>query len=112
MSSDPQLDIEWPINIDELGFDPNALRAKYREERDRRLRRDGNQQYQETEGSFSHYVDDPYIEEEVEREPLFDDVDAVVIGGGFGGMLVAARLRESGLERIPVSYTHLTLPTN
>ena len=45
----------------ELGFDPDALRAKYREERDKRLRSDGNAQYFEVKGDFSRYVDDPYI---------------------------------------------------
>ena len=29
----------------ELGFDPDALREKYRQERDKRLRADGNAQY-------------------------------------------------------------------
>ena len=47
----------------ELGFDPDALRAKYREERDKRLRSDGNEQYFEVRGDFSHYVDDPYLDE-------------------------------------------------
>ena len=31
-------------NIEELGFDPDALRARYRAERDKRLRPDGIQQ--------------------------------------------------------------------
>src|ERR1700736_6720938 len=31
-------------------FDPDALRDKYREERDRRLRTDGNEQYVEVKG--------------------------------------------------------------
>ena len=30
-----------------LSFDPDALREKYREERDKRLRKDGNAQYLE-----------------------------------------------------------------
>ena len=42
-----------------LGFDPDALREKYRIERDKRLREDGNEQYQEVVGDFSHYIDDP-----------------------------------------------------
>jgi cyclohexanone monooxygenase len=82
---------------DELGFDPDALRAKYREERDKRLRGDGNEQYIEVKGAFAHYVEDPYVDGPVEREPLTDDVEVVVIGGGFGGLLVGARLREAGL---------------
>ena len=33
-------------------FDPDALRNKYREERDKRLRQDGNDQYIEVKGDF------------------------------------------------------------
>ncbi|MFT7548963.1 MAG: cation diffusion facilitator CzcD-associated flavoprotein CzcO, partial [Candidatus Azotimanducaceae bacterium] len=85
-----------------LGFDPDELRAKYRTERDKRLRSDANGQYLEVKGDFSHYVDDPYIETKIEREPLEDEVDAIVIGGGFGGLIVGARLRESGVEKIRI----------
>ena len=86
---------------DDLPFDPDALRAKYREERDKRLRPDGNDQYLEVTGAFAHFVDDPYVEPII-REPLTDEVDVVVIGGGFGGLLAGARLREVGVERIRV----------
>jgi hypothetical protein len=46
----------------DLDFDPDALRAKYRQERDARLRPDANDQYIEVKGDFRHYVDDPYVE--------------------------------------------------
>lgn len=81
---------------DELGFNPAALRYKYRTERDKRLRSDGNEQYTEVVGDFSNYVDDPYVEPD-DREPVFDHVTAAVIGGGFGGLLMAARLRKAGI---------------
>ena len=84
----------------DLGFDADALRTKYREEREKRLRPDGNDQYVEVTGEFSHYLDDPYVEPGFSREPLTDEVEVVVIGGGFGGLLVAARLREVGVEGI------------
>ena len=77
-------------------FDPQALREKYRTERDKRLRPDGNDQYVEMANAFAHYLDDPYSEP-IERAPLEDDVGVVVIGGGFGGLLVGARLREAGI---------------
>ena len=80
-----------------LGFDPDVLRAKYRQERDKRLRPEGNDQYVEVTGRFAHFVEDPYVER-VEREPIADEVDIVVIGGGFGGLLAGARLREAGLN--------------
>ena len=80
-----------------LGFDPDVLREKYRQERDKRLRPEGNDQYVEVTGRFAHFVEDPYVER-VEREPIADAVDIVVIGGGFGGLLAGARLREAGLN--------------
>ncbi|MGE4606806.1 MAG: NAD(P)/FAD-dependent oxidoreductase, partial [Myxococcota bacterium] len=90
-----------PADAD-LGFDPDALRAKYREERDKRIRPDGNDQFLEVKGEFAHFVDDPYVEPGYTREPLTDEVDVVLIGGGFGGLLAGARLREAGVESIRV----------
>ena len=84
--------------LNQYDFDPDALRKKYRAERDKRLRQDGNEQYQEVSGEFSYFVEDPYVEEKIEREPLKDEVEVVIIGGGFGGMLAAARLREKGID--------------
>jgi cyclohexanone monooxygenase len=86
----------------DLGFNPEELRAKYRDERDKRLRADGNDQYFEVTGDFSHYVDDPYIDAPLAREPIFDDVDVIVVGGGFGGLLTGARLTEAGMGRIRI----------
>ena len=88
------------MTTDELTFDPNALREKYRLERDKRVRVDGNEQYTEVTGEFSSFVDDPYIEEHIERDPLTDDTDVIIIGGGFGGLLAGARLREQGVTSI------------
>ena len=85
---------------DDLGFDPAFLRAKYREERDKRLRAEANEQYREIKGEFAHYLDDPYVPQGFTREPLTDEVEAVVIGGGFGGLLAGARLREAGIDDI------------
>ncbi|MET9560826.1 flavin-containing monooxygenase [Streptomyces tauricus] len=86
-----------------LGFDPDALRARYRAERERRIRPEGNAQYRRVDGEFGYYADDPYVESaEFTREPLHDRVEAVVIGGGFGGLLAGARLRQAGVESIRV----------
>ena len=86
--------------IESLGFDPDALREKYREERDKRLRDDGNNQYVNVTGDFSNYIDDPYVEPGFTRDAIHDEVDVIIIGGGFGGLLTAARLREAGVDNI------------
>ena len=86
----------------DVGFDPQALHARYRAERDKRLRADGNEQYREIKGDFAHYLDDPYVEPGFARAALTDEVEVVVIGGGFGGLLAAARLREAGVDDIRI----------
>jgi cation diffusion facilitator CzcD-associated flavoprotein CzcO len=83
-------------------FDAVALREKYRQERNRRIRPDAISQYVETAGDFTRYVDDPYAESHVERQPLRDEVEVLVIGGGFGGLIAAARLRQAGIEDIRI----------
>ncbi len=85
-----------------LGFDPDALREKYRREREKRLRPDANAQYREVTGDLAHFVDDPHVEPGFTRAPLTDDVDVVLIGGGFGGLLAGARLREAGVTDIRI----------
>lgn len=79
-------------------FDPQELRQKYRFERDKRLRAEGNEQYTDI-SDFAEYLEDPYMDS-VTREPLFDEVEVAIIGGGFGGLLAGARLREAGIEDI------------
>jgi cyclohexanone monooxygenase len=92
--------IKFTTDPSELDFDPEALREKYRQERDKRIRTDGMSQFQEPEGDFSKYVDDPYVAPGFARKALTDEVEVVVIGGGFGGLLAGARLRQAGVKDI------------
>ncbi len=98
----PQIDPAVEALIGKIDFDPKALKQKYLAERDKRLRPEGNDQYVEVTAEFSRYIDDPYVEPGFTREPLFDHTEVVIIGGGFGGLLMAARLRESGFDDIRV----------
>ena len=93
----------------DLGFNPDELREKYRVERDKRLRGDGSEQYQEMVGDFTHYVDDPYIDEKIEREPLTDEMDVIVIGGGHAGTEAAAASARMGAKTLLLTQSIETL---
>ncbi|WP_340315811.1 flavin-containing monooxygenase [Rhizorhabdus argentea] len=84
---------------DAFDFDPEALLQKYAEERTRRIRSDGTQQYIKIEGRYAHYLEDPYVER-IEREAIEEELDVVVLGGGFGGLLAGARLRARGVTDV------------
>ena len=82
-----------------VDVDLDALKRKYAEEREKRLRPDGNDQYVRLAGQLSHYLDDPYTPV-VERAPRTDHVTVAIVGGGFAGLLTAARLIEAGVDDV------------
>ena len=82
-------------------IDHDALRAKYREERDKRIRDDGNEQYLEPSGKYARLLDDPHVVP-VERDPMSDEVTVALIGGGFGGLVTGARLKEAGVTDVRI----------
>ncbi|WP_228504353.1 flavin-containing monooxygenase [Clavibacter phaseoli] len=87
------------IDASATDIDLEELRAKYAAERNRRIRPEGAGQYQRAAGEFGYYAKDPYTPR-VEREPITDRVEVLVVGGGFGGLVTGARLRQSGVESI------------
>lgn len=80
-----------------MSVDLEALRERYRAERDKRLRPDGVEQYIEPSGAFGYFVEDPYVEK-IDRDPIRRECEAVIVGGGFGGILTAAKLKDAGIE--------------
>lgn len=85
-------------------IDRDALRAKYRQERDKRLRADGNEQYVQPTGRFANLLEDPYVAR-VERDPVLEDVEVVFIGGGFAGLTTGARLKAAGVDDVRIIET-------
>jgi len=87
---------------EESGFDPDAVHAKYLAERDKRLvpgRADIRDLTRDEH--FASFRADPFTPF-VERDPIVDDVDVVIVGGGIAGVLAGAQLRKAGVERIRV----------
>ncbi|MBS0222055.1 MAG: NAD(P)/FAD-dependent oxidoreductase [Proteobacteria bacterium] len=89
--------------IGNLEFDPVALKRKYEQERDKRIVPEGHDQYVPTiEGRFADYGKDPWVSPGFSRAALNDHTEVIVAGGGFGGLLVGARLREAGVTDVRI----------
>jgi cation diffusion facilitator CzcD-associated flavoprotein CzcO len=77
-------------------------REKYRIEREKRLRADGIRQYKELKGDYEEFDRDPYVEPGFTRDAVTEDVDVVIVGGGFGGMIEAANLTKAGITNFRI----------
>jgi cation diffusion facilitator CzcD-associated flavoprotein CzcO len=84
------------------GYDPEAVRAKYLAERDKRLVA-GRSEIRDlrTDENFARYRRDPFTPVS-ERDPVSEEVDVVVVGGGIAGVLAGANIRKAGIERIRI----------
>lgn len=88
-------------------FNPAILKAKYDAERDKRLAANsaGLQQYipvDHNDPVFGKYLRDPYITNRISRGPIKKETEVLIIGGGYGGQLVAVRLIEKGITDITI----------
>lgn len=82
-----------------------AIRARYEEERKKRLRPEGTDQYVYAEGDLVRFAEDPYAPPPAPRAPLVEDLDVLVIGAGFGGIQTATTLKRQGIENIRILDT-------
>lgn len=83
-------------------YDPDALKRKYLQERDQRVRPEGNAQYVATKGLFENFSRDPWVAPDFKREPIVGHTEVIIAGGGFGGLLAGARMHEAGCRDIRV----------
>ncbi len=88
-----------------LGFDPQQLAERYRKERDRRVRADAEAQFVQIDNDSpyadKYLADDPYSEP-VARDPIEDEREVIIIGGGWVGMMTAARLHQAGVKDVRI----------
>src|SRR3954468_4709842 len=94
----PDDKMEIDVTGDTTDLDLEALEKKYAEERAKRLRQDASKQYAELNGRYANFDRDPFADPNFSRDPIVKDVDVMIIGGGFGGLLAGGRLREQGIE--------------
>ena len=88
-------------NLHNSPIDKEKMRQKYLEERNKRLRADGNDQYVQVKDQLAHYLDDPYTPV-APRAPKTDHVTFAFIGGGFAGLATSARLTEAGVTDVRI----------
>ena len=83
-------------------YDPEAVRAKYLAERDRRLV-PGRADIRDLghDDRFARYRDDPFTPL-ADRAPVAEDLEVVIVGGGIAGLLAGVELRNAGVERIRI----------
>lgn len=80
-----------------------GLKEKYREERDKRIRRDGQEQYVKPDEDVTHtYERDPYTPESP-RQPVSEEIEVAVLGGGWSGIMAGVHLRLGGIS----SFRHI-----
>src|ERR1700730_11401848 len=78
-------------------IDIPSLREKYRHERDKRIRTDGQRQYFRPTGQVAvNYVADPH-EPTQPPEPISEEIDVIVLGAGWGGIMAACHLTRAGV---------------
>jgi cation diffusion facilitator CzcD-associated flavoprotein CzcO len=78
-------------------IDIPALREKYRQEREKRLRPDGQRQYFRPTGEVvTNYSADPHLPLKV-RDPISEDIDVIILGAGWGGIMAAYHLTQAGV---------------
>jgi cyclohexanone monooxygenase len=80
-------------------LDKQAIKQKYAAERAKRLRPDGNEQYQRLSGKFQDMASDPHTPF-VPRDPVTDHVAFAFIGAGMSGLVTGARLKEAGIDSV------------
>lgn len=85
------------------GIDIGALKEKYGRERDRRMRKDGGDQYERPVDDFADaYEADPHTPVSA-RDPISEEIDVAVLGGGWSGIMAGVHLRRSGIS----SFRHI-----
>jgi cyclohexanone monooxygenase len=87
-----------------LGFNPEEINARYRSERNKRVRTDGEKQFVSLalSGALNEYlINDPYTEVR-DRASVDEETDCAIIGAGWAGMTSAVRLVGRGVTDLRI----------
>ncbi|KAK4938700.1 hypothetical protein LTR10_020883 [Elasticomyces elasticus] len=97
---------EEPLGREQLGtktdviLDAEAIEVRNLSERNKRLVKGGIAQFREATGDLAKFALDHWSVADGHRTPVDEDVDVLVVGCGFGGILAATRLHEAEITDI------------
>jgi len=97
--------LEEALSPETLGFDPKTLADRYRHERDKRVREDAESQFVEvtTDSPFANkYLEEDPYSQKTDRAPITDEREVIIVGGGWVGMMTAARLTQAGVKDVRI----------
>jgi len=88
-----------------MAVDFEQMTARYNEERLKRIKKAGVEQYQHVATTdlsvLPDMLADPFSEPIV-RDPITEEHDIVLVGGGVGGVIMACRLVKAGFKNIKI----------
>jgi NAD(P)-binding Rossmann-like domain len=97
-----QLTQELALVVGDLHFDPEEVDSRYESERIRRMGPERLGQLEEGTDRFKNYSRDPWVDPRFTRPAITDHTEVIVNGGGWGGLLVGARLHDAGITDIRI----------
>ncbi|KAL3474458.1 Neopentalenolactone D synthase [Aspergillus californicus] len=77
-----------------------SIETKIIREREKRINKKGIHQFREATGELAKFAADPWAKADSTRLEVDEDVDVLIIGCGFGGVLAAKKLHDAGIHRI------------
>ncbi|MDX2358456.1 NAD(P)/FAD-dependent oxidoreductase [Dietzia sp. PP-33] len=87
-----------PLDID---FDPEYLRQRFEADKQARLRKDQLDQFQGLADVLEVDDRDPFTEP-INREAVIEELDTLVLGGGFGGLTAGAYLTRNEVKNFRI----------
>lgn len=88
---------------DHSSHDVAALAQRYHEERLRRLNSGAqNRQYRPWNDDNADLLDDPFRTKRIKRKPVSEECEVLIVGGGYGGLIMAVELLQAGIENFRI----------